>query len=169
MNDQSSGGETSTGNNKNLIIAGIVVVLVLAGGFLIFGRDDARETVPAAETEESLDTLEAESDIVGEEPAPVGEAAQGAVKEFTVDGSNFAFSLKEIRVNEGDTVRITLTNGSTMPHDWRVDEFNAATAIVQPGQETTMEFVADQAGTFEYYCSVGQHRQLGMVGNLIVE
>ena len=66
-------------------------------------------------------------------------------------------------------MRITLTNGGTMPHDWRVDEFAAATAIVQPGQEDAVEFVADQAGTFEYYCSVGQHRQQGMVGKLIVK
>jgi plastocyanin len=29
--------------------------------------------------------------------------------------------------------------------------------------------VADKKGTFEYYCSVGQHRALGMKGKLVVE
>ena len=32
-----------------------------------------------------------------------------------------------------------------------------------------VEFVASIAGTFEYYCSVGEHRAKGMKGNLIVE
>ena len=34
---------------------------------------------------------------------------------------------------------------------------------------TFVEFTVDKTGTFEYYCSVGQHRANGMVGNLIVE
>jgi uncharacterized cupredoxin-like copper-binding protein len=50
-----------------------------------------------------------------------------------------------------------------------VDEFDARTVIVQPGQTAEVEFVADKTGTFEYYCSVGTHRQMGMVGKLIVE
>lgn len=62
-------------------------------------------------------------------------------------------------------------------HDWRIDEFGAGTdrllgintAILQAGQQETVQFVADKTGTFEYYCSVGNHRQMGMRGNLIVE
>lgn len=34
---------------------------------------------------------------------------------------------------------------------------------------TSVTFVADTLGTFEYYCSVGNHRAQGMVGNLVVE
>jgi len=30
-------------------------------------------------------------------------------------------------------------------------------------------FVADKAGEYEFYCSVGQHRANGMVGKLIVK
>jgi plastocyanin len=55
-------------------------------------------------------------------------------------------------------------------HDWKVDVFDAATEKVRPENGmTSVEFVADAIGTFEYYCSVGQHRAQGMVGNLIVE
>jgi plastocyanin len=163
-------GTTPTGNNQNLlIIGGIVLVLVVLGGFVVFGRDTAEEgEFNTNAVQEDIDAAVPEEETITE-VAPLDDVVQGEVKEFTIDGSNFAFSVKEIRVNEGDTVRIKLTNGSTMPHDWRVDEFSAATNVVQPGQEDTIEFVADQAGTYEYYCSVGQHRQLGMVGNLIVE
>ena len=54
-------------------------------------------------------------------------------------------------------------------HDWVLDEFNAKTKVIQGGQTDTVEFTASKAGTFEYYCSVGQHRQMGMVGKFIVQ
>jgi plastocyanin len=71
-------------------------------------------------------------------------------------------------VKKGDTVTITFKN-SVGFHDWKLDEFKAATAKLAAGKEETVTFVADKTGTFEYYCSVGQHRANGMVGNLIVE
>ena len=36
------------------------------------------------------------------------------------------------------------------------------------GEEQTITFVADKTGGFEFYCSVGNHRAMGMVGTLIV-
>ena len=71
-------------------------------------------------------------------------------------------------VNVGDTVRITLRNTGGM-HDLKIDEFNAKTKVLQSGEEETIEFVVDKAGTFEYYCSIGTHRQMGMVGTLTVQ
>ena len=89
-------------------------------------------------------------------------------KVFNVRGVDHAFDLKEIRVNKGDTVTINFESTEGY-HDWVVDTFDAATAKVQPGTPTSVTFVADEAGTFEYYCSVGNHRAQGMVGTLIVE
>ncbi|KKS22075.1 MAG: Plastocyanin, partial [Candidatus Roizmanbacteria bacterium GW2011_GWC2_41_7] len=54
-------------------------------------------------------------------------------------------------------------------HDFNLDEFNVDGTVVKEGESTMVEFVADQAGDFEYYCSVGQHRANGMVGTLTVE
>jgi len=96
-----------------------------------------------------------------------------AVKTFSLEGKNFRFSMNgqetpDITVKQGDRVRIEFTSTDGF-HDWVVDEFNAKTAQVQTGGTTSVEFTADQKGTFEYYCSVGQHRQNGMKGKLIVE
>lgn len=95
------------------------------------------------------------------------------VKVFTVTGINFAFVQDDVEnpdivVNVGDTVRIEFESTDGF-HDWVVDEFNAATEKVRPGTPTVVEFVADKAGTFEYYCSVGSHRANGMVGKFIVQ
>lgn len=92
----------------------------------------------------------------------------GAIKEFNLDSFNFGYSMEEITVTEGDTVTINLTSSDGF-HDWVVDEFGAATEKIREGGNTSVTFVADAAGTYEFYCSVGNHRAQGMVGTLIVE
>jgi len=89
-------------------------------------------------------------------------------KVFEVRGKNFEFDVPEIRVKQGDTVTINFESTDGF-HDWVIDEFNARTQQVRPGTATSVTFVADKAGTFEYYCSVGSHRANGMSGALIVE
>ncbi len=75
----------------------------------------------------------------------------------------------DLTARVGDTVAITLVNDDGRFHDIVIDEFNAATPVIgERGQEETIQFTADQAGTFYYYCSVSGHRQAGMEGQLIV-
>jgi len=85
-----------------------------------------------------------------------------------IEGGNFTFSPTEIKVKKGDTVKIVFLNKEGF-HDWVLDEFNAKTPQIAVGKTAEVEFVADKSGTFEYYCSVGEHRQMGMKGNLVVE
>ena len=97
-------------------------------------------------------------DLTGEGPG---------IKEIAVTNQGFDYIPKEIRVRKGDIVRLTYTNGGGF-HDWVLDEFNAATKKLQAGKSETIEFIADRAGSFEFYCSVGDHRARGMWGNFIV-
>jgi plastocyanin len=92
----------------------------------------------------------------------------GPIKEFTVDGTNFAFDPKTITVNKGDTVKIIFkdTDGA---HNLAINGYNVSTRVIGEGSQETVQFVADKVGSFEYYCSVGGHREAGMVGTLIVE
>ena len=71
-------------------------------------------------------------------------------------------------IKKGDTVKITLVN-SGGSHDLRIDEFNVATSRIRGGAQETVSFVADKVGSFEYYCSVGDHRAMGMKGTLNVQ
>jgi plastocyanin len=124
-------------------------------------EDEESQTATESETAESADDsvleIEASSDI-----------ELGEVQEFTIDSFNFGYSETEIRVQEGDTVTINLTNSDGF-HDWVLDEFGAETTQIREGETTSVTFVADTSGTYEYYCSVGSHRENGMVGTLIVE
>ena len=75
----------------------------------------------------------------------------------------------DLLANIGDRVAFTLVNDDGRSHDVVITEFRAATSIFGTiGQEETVVFTVDQAGTFFYFCSVGGHRQAGMEGQLIV-
>ena len=83
---------------------------------------------------------------------------------MTIDATNFEFSIKEIRVKQGDTVKLTLNNAEGF-HALKVEGYNKE---VQGGK--TISFVADKKGEFDYVCSVfcgTGHEE--MVGKLIVE
>lgn len=165
-------------------IIGVIVIVVIA--FVLFGRDKdqvAQNTddvaMPIVELSNEAETEAEQIVIIDELPVEQTKEAEPnkevnqvkevkQVKEFTVTGTPFEFSMKEIRVAKGDTVRIVFKNEKGT-HDWNIDEFNAATKVIKTGEQDIVEFVADKSGTFEYYCSVGNHRELGMVGNLIVE
>ena len=121
---------------NRVILSAIVVILVL-GGVIWYFMQGAPAPTPGEQEQPQEET-----------PAPT---SQGEVREFTVTGIPFEFSVKEMRVRRGDTVRVTFINEQGI-HNWRVDEFGAATAVLQQGSQETIEFVADKVGQFEYYC-----------------
>jgi plastocyanin len=89
-------------------------------------------------------------------------------QKITVIGSSFKFAPSEIRVKKGDVVTINFQNSGGM-HDFVIDELNIRTKRIAGGESDSVTFTADKTGAFEYYCSVGNHREMGMKGRLIVE
>lgn len=153
----------------------IVLLAALLGGVWWFtmgpGNPETQEEA-ATEADETMDH-EMPSEEATTTPTDVSEAPTDAPGDgnvaVTVDVSstNFSFTPKSITVKKGDRVQITLNNQSGT-HDLVIDEFNVRTDRLTGAGTDTIEFVADKTGTFEYYCSVGTHRQMGMVGSLIV-
>lgn len=143
------------------LVLGIVGLVVVVGGVLML-KNSKTET-PSPVTQPETGTVVEEPSVV-----PAEEAMSGQTKEFTVEGSPFKFAPSEIRVKKGDTVIVTFKNMQGT-HDFSLDEFGVKTNQIGEGEEEEVEFVADKAGTFEYYCSVGNHRAQGMVGKLVVE
>ncbi len=106
------------------------------------------------------------ADSASSENRPVKEFA---IQSYTdvIDGKYYPkFSPSEITVNKGDSVRIKITN-IRGTHDFKIDEFGVYTDTPL-NQEMTVEFVADKAGSFEYYCTKPGHRQNGQWGTLNV-
>lgn len=164
--------------NKNILIVAVLVGIVGIGGGYYFGYDhgwegslkdhESQEMMEDDHVEENGMMDEGMMERTGEDMEEHMDEMMADVREFKVVGTPFKFDVGEIRVKEGDTVRIVFTN-SQGTHDLVIDEFNARTKITQTGEADTIEFVANKKGTFEYYCSVGNHRAMGMLGKLIVE
>lgn len=127
------------------------------------GETMLQEDDLAADAAMSGEVMATESDITEQSPVMSGER-------YPVDitGKNFEFSETEIRVKKGDTITVNFTSTDGF-HDWMVPGLSVATDQVNTGESASVTFTADEAGEFEYYCSVGSHRSLGMTGMLIVE
>lgn len=154
--------------NKTAVIAVTVVLLGIVGVLVVRSMPPAssQETINVQPTTNSASGTQK----TGMESSDSGDAmkAEGNVVEVAVTGSPFKFDPATITVKKGDTVRVKFANIAGM-HDWVIDEFNARTKVLTEVDATeTIEFVAGIAGSFEYYCSVGNHRAMGMKGKLVV-
>lgn len=122
-----------------------------------------------AENEASAGSAEVLSETEAQEEQPVAEApAELVIRELTVSGSSFSFSPSEMRVALGERVRVTFKNTGGF-HDWSLEGYNLASSRINEGSESVVEFTADKAGRFNFFCSVGSHRAQGMEGVLVVE
>ncbi|TSC69534.1 MAG: blue (type 1) copper domain-containing protein [Parcubacteria group bacterium Gr01-1014_70] len=176
-----------------VVILVVIAILAIGGVFYYKGAKNQKEALEAPLPPPSEDmvlpppreaTIEigAEDEIltVPGDSSPAGSSENGSIngtpyvvdghplREFAITGQNYAFSVKEMRVKKGDFVHVNFTSNDGM-HDWRISEYNKGTEIVTAGKSSSVEFVADKVGTFEFYCGVGSHRAMGMVGKFMVE
>ncbi|MES3031719.1 MAG: plastocyanin/azurin family copper-binding protein [Patescibacteria group bacterium] len=152
---------------KNTYISIIVLVILVAGGMLILGKGKNVEA-PAGDRNVPVTTMPTSLPPTTT-PAPTTSTSNTSpVKEFTVSGNNFSYTPSLITVKKGDRVKITFNNTSGF-HDFVIDEYGVATPQTKSPTTEVLEFTADKVGSFQYYCSVGTHRAMGMFGTLKVE
>jgi plastocyanin len=165
MDDENTQGETQTpqspkSNNPNPMLIGAVVVAVIlaaVAGLFFMNKNKQAETVNDTSTAPVLESP----------TATEGGQTSGDVLAVEVSAKAFSFSPKTINAKLGQTVRVTL-NSADLQHDFVIDELSVNSGTVTAGNSTTFEFLASEVGEFEFYCSVGNHRAMGMVGKLIV-
>jgi cytochrome c oxidase subunit 2 len=92
----------------------------------------------------------------------------GDVKTVDVTASRFRFEPATISVTQGDSVRLRL-HSADRSHAFAIKAFRVKALIPKGGETVTVEFVADQAGTFAFtcseYCGTGHSE---MKGRLVV-
>lgn len=98
---------------------------------------------------------------------PGQEASPGAV-EIKVTAKKYEFDPSQIRVKKGDHVKLIIT-AVDHDHGFKLDAFHIDQKV-KKGETDTVEFTADQAGTFPFACSkfCGMGHK-GMKGELVVE
>ena len=84
---------------------------------------------------------------------------------------------EEVEINRGDRVKMTVINEDIYDHGIAIDAFGISQRM--PANSTIVfEFVATQAGDFQYYCSVpcgegdtdkGHRTHFDMIGTITVK
>jgi nitrite reductase (NO-forming) len=143
--------------NSTKIAIIIIVLVAVAGGAYLFTTSNSQpavnDTTEIDQQEKVVDDTQMEVD------------ADTVVIE--VSGANFSFNPSKITVKKGQKVKVVFT-ANDMQHDFVIDELDVKSDTVTAGRTTEVEFTPTEAGEFEYYCSVGNHRAQGMVGTLTV-
>lgn len=145
--------------NKKIIVP-IVVIGVVAIAIIAATNDKSSITKEPTAINNNVSNQSAEN------LAPVKEFIMTSFVEMVNGKPKPQFSLKEITVNKGDSVRIKITN-TKGTHDFKLDEFSVF-ADTPLNQEIVVEFTADKAGEFVYYCNQPGHRANGHWGTLKV-
>jgi cytochrome c oxidase subunit 2 len=102
------------------------------------------------------------SGIVGYAQSPA------SAVEITMTAKKYEFSPNTVTVRKGDKVKLVIT-ALDRDHGLRIEAFHIDQKLPK-GSPVTVEFIADQAGTFPFECS--QFCGLGhknMKGSLVVE
>ena len=138
--------------NRNIIIAFLVFVAVVAAGVFTIKKPVIRNT-----NTNSGQTLQ----------TPGGSSADS--KEIEIVANEYSFTPSSIVVQKGDRVSIILKNAGAITHALFIDGYGLTTGNVLPGRSATLNFTADKTGLFNYYCNIDGHKDLGMQGELEVK
>lgn len=137
---------------KSLLLLFLLATLLLASGCGNTQDKKPEATLPIKEPT-SIKT-DKKTDVITEE--------------FSIIAKQWEFEPSTITVNKGANVKLKIKN-IDVKHGIAIPEFNVNVDL-PPNQETIVEFIADQSGTFTFSCSVlcgSGHR--GMKGTLIVK
>lgn len=161
-------------NKKIWIILAIVVVVFLAGGYLVWAKYYSAPTydkntipissqsnmnnMPPANVNGSVQTLptsgEQNTNVTTPTPKPTPTPktnpapAPSSAKNYTVNIANFSFSPSSITINAGDT--IVWTNNDSAPHQIAGNGFGSG--ALSNGQSYSFKF--SSAGTYNYHCAI---------------
>jgi plastocyanin len=146
---------------RNPLIPLVVCALALAIGLgACGGDDDEDETTPVSEV-----TTEQEGGAYG----GGGSAAAGGGETVEITATEFAFDPAEVTAKAGE-VTFALRNDGSAEHNLEV-EGNGIEEVSDTigGGKSTELAVELEPGTYEMYCAIDGHKDLGMEGEITVE
>ncbi|WP_273835316.1 multicopper oxidase family protein [Guptibacillus sedimenti] len=174
---------------KKIIGSSMIAILLMIGGWLVFKSPLLTDnSLPASVNQDGTSIIEVNAQEVDDRPVKkfnlTAEKKEWKIsKEKKVDAWTYNGTVpgEEIRVTEGDYVKIQLKNELDVPVTihWHgvllPNEMDGVPGLtqdaVQPGESFTYEFIAGDAGTYWYHSH--QHSSLqvdkGLYGALVVE
>jgi plastocyanin len=84
-----------------------------------------------------------------------------------VAATDFSFRPAEITVKAGEVINLRLVNQGVAAHDLVIPAVGIW-LLAAPGQSMTGGVTFDRPGEYEFFCSVPGHRDVGMIGRIVV-
>ena len=146
---------------RSLAAAAVIGVAALAG----CGGDDSKDngTKSAAPASSSSSSSSSSS-----ESSP---SSGSVVQTVNVTATDFKLNPANPRLSKPGRVEFKVENDGQAPHTIEVEgpgSEQELQPVLDPGQSGTLEVNLDKPGKFEWYCPVGNHRDLGMEGVITV-
>lgn len=147
------------------------VALVLAGCAKKTPSVSVQETVPADQVimNETPPTGNTELRKVAPLEGDMINDATEQVVELML--SDYSFTPSKLTAKAGSTLRVKLDTTKGM-HDFVIDDLNVQSKTMSSGEsdEVVINIPSDAKGkSYEFYCSIMNHRQMGMKGTLVIE
>ncbi len=144
----------------------VLPILVLA--LFAVACSPAPEMAATTQETSAPSTPQSPTETVGTAVAqqPLG---QRPVEKISLVVDEYSWTPSEIRVKQGTTVELTVTNNGEKPHGLGMPGMNVNVAI-PVGETKTVTFLADAIGSNRFFCSIpcGSGHN-GMVGTFVVE
>lgn len=149
--------------NRNIFIGLGILIGISAIAFLAIPKKISKPAASSSPSQISQEVV----------PSPSPEAATALAgkseKEIVISGSEFSFSPNAITLKAGEETQIRFKNTGKVPHNLTISELGVSTRTIPGGQEDVITVTAPKAGEHTVYCSVGTHKQMGMVGKMEVK
>lgn len=155
------GGEENNSGGMNWMLVVVALVLILGAGYYYMTKNSQDKMMKETKTEEATSEVVTKDAMVSDENMEKNQVV-------AVEGGMFYFKPNTITVKKDQPVTITFTNKEGL-HDFVVDDLNVKSEVIGAGKSTVVSFTPTKAGTYEFYCSVGDHKAKGMKGTLVVE
>ncbi|HET7327254.1 MAG TPA: cupredoxin domain-containing protein [Nocardioidaceae bacterium] len=158
-------------------LSGLGLCVSLAFGLVACGADERSGTETGGTAETAPAETQSDSDAPNQATQTVGAADAGQIE--VVETSYDIFLADEAGDEEPLTISVPstgsytfrVTNDSEIVHALEIEGHGveAETGDIEPGGTATFEVILEQAGEYDLYCPIGNHKSMGMDGSLIVE
>lgn len=84
-----------------------------------------------------------------------------------ITAEKYKFTLNELTFKAGTPITVILTSVGG-GHSFAIDKLKIESREAEKGESVVFEFTVEEAGTYEFYCAHGSHKEKGMTGTLAI-